>query len=177
MSNCPPKYIIWLEVVLVVGVLLGGLCAGSALAASRNPTTITSGTMIAYGKSQKAIFEKSVVLTRDGMVIRADRMTVYFKKDKAKKTEDSSDDSFGQKVDVVDAQGSVVIEKADTKATSGRAVYDKDEEKVVLTESPVAWQKGTRITGLRMTFYLKEERFVVEGESHVIIQEEPEGEE
>jgi len=133
--------------------------------------------MIAYGKSQKAIFEKSVVLTRDDMVIRADRMTVFFKKDKPKKTEDSSDDSFGQQVDVVEAQGRVIIEKGDVRATSGRAVYYKDEEKVVLTESPVAWQKGTRITGSRMTFYLKEERSVVEGGAHVILQEDPEGEE
>ena len=177
VSNCPPKYIIWLEVVLVVGVFWGGLCARSALAASRNLTTITSGTMIAYGKSQKAIFEKSVVLTSDDMVIRADRMIVFFKKDKPKKTEDSSDDSFGQQVDVVEAQGRVIIEKGDVRATSGRAVYYKDEEKVVLTESPVAWQKGTRITGSRMTFYLKEERSVVEGGAHVILQEDPEGEE
>ncbi len=174
--NRPPKYIIWLKVVLVVGVLAGGLCVRSALAASRNPTTITSGTMIVQGKSQKAIFEKSVVLTRDDMVIRADRMTVFFKKGKTRKTEDSSDDSVGQQVDVVDAQGRVIIEKADIRATSGRAVYYKDEEKVVLTESPVAWQKGTRITGSRMTFYLKEERSVVEGRAHVIVQEEPDGE-
>ncbi len=175
--NRPPKYIIWLEVVLVVGVLAGGLCARSALAASRNPTTITSGAMIAYGKSQKAIFEKSVVLTRDDMVIRADRMIVFFKKDKPGKTKDSSDDSVGQKVDIVEAQGTVIIEKGDIRATSGRAVYYKDEEKVILTESPVAWQKGTRITGSRMTFYLKKERSVVEGGAHVILQEEPEGEE
>lgn len=177
MFNRPPKHIIWLELVLVVSVLAGGLYARSALAASRNPTTITSGTMTVQGKSQKAIFEKSVVLTRDDMVIRADRMTVYFKKDQPRKTEKSSDDSFGQQVDVVEAQGSVIIEKADVRATSGRAVYYKDEEKVVLTESPVAWQKGTRITGSRMTFYLKEERSVVEGGAHVILQEDPEGEE
>lgn len=176
MFNRPPKYIIWLEVVLVVGVLAGGLCARSALAASRNPTTITSGTMIVQGKSQKAIFEKSVVLTRDNLVIHADRMIVFFK-DKSTKTEDSSDDSVGQQVDVVEFQGTVIIEKGDVRATSGRAVYYKDEEKVVLTESPVAWQKGTRITGSRMTFFLKEERSIVEGGAHVILLEESEAEE
>lgn len=165
-------------VTFVVGALVLGFIATSGLAASSNPTTITSGTMIAQGKSRKAIFEKSVVLTRENMVIRADRMTVFFKKDEPGKsenssTEKSSDDSFGQQVDVVEAQGHVIIEKEDGKATSGRAVYYKDEDKVVLTETPVAWQNGTRVTGTRMTIFLKEERSIVEGGSHVVIQEEP----
>lgn len=170
MSNRHPKLIIWLGMALAIG----GLYAVLAMAAPSNPLTITSGTMNAYGKSRKAIFEKSVVLTRDDMVIRSDRMTVFFKKDQPTQTQDSSSDPFGQQVDVAEAQGRVIMEKADANATSGRAVFYNDEEKVVLTESPVAWQNGTRITGLRMTFYLKEERFVVEGESHVIIQEDPE---
>jgi lipopolysaccharide export system protein LptA len=173
MSNRHLKLIIWLCMALAIG----GLYAVMAMAAPSNPLTITSGKMNAYGKSRKAIFEKSVVLTRDDMVIRSDRMTVFFKKGETEKTEDSPGDSFGQQVDVVEAEGSVLMEKSDARATSGHAVYDKDKENVVLTESPVAWQNGTRITGLRMTFYLKEERFVVEGKSHVIIREEPEGEE
>lgn len=172
MSNPYLKNIIRLVAVFAIECL----CLDFAMAAPRTPTTITSGTMVAQGKSRKAIFEKSVVLTRDDMVIRADRMIVFFKKGEAAKTEDSTGDSFGQQVDVVEAEGSVLMEKSDARATSGHAVYDKDKENVVLTESPVAWQQGTRITGLRMTFYLKEERFVVEGDSHVIIQEDPESE-
>ena len=163
---------------LVVILLTLGFVASSVIAASRNSMTIDSGMMTAQGKSRKAIFEKSVVLRREDMVIRADRMTVFFKKDEPGNSENpsneqSSDDSFGQKVDVVEAQGHVIIEKEDGKATSGRAVYYKDEDKVVLTESPVAWQNGTRVTGSRMTIFLKEERSIVEGGSHVVIQEEP----
>jgi len=151
---------------------VGGLWQGTGVAASGKPTTITSGTMTAQGKSRKAIFEKNVVLTREDMVIRADRMTVYFKKDPPQQEKPSSGDSFGQRVKVVDAQGHVIIEKKDGTARSGRAIYYKDQEKVVLTESPIAWQNGTRVTGKRMTIFLKEERSIVEGESHVIIPEE-----
>ncbi len=162
-------------------ILVVGFLGSSVMAASPNPTTITSGTMTAQGKSRKAIFEKNVVLTRDDMVIRADRMTVFFKKDKPAKpddssTENSSDDSFGKQVDVVEAQGSVIIEKADGNASSGRAVYYKDEDKVVLTESPKVWQNGTQVTGQRITIFLKEERSIVEGGAHVIIPEEADGE-
>ncbi|MDT7043826.1 LptA/OstA family protein [Candidatus Nitronereus thalassa] len=175
MSNPRRNLLSLSKVLLVIGVLWWGLFDAAGFAAPRNPTTITSGTMTAQGKSRKAIFEKSVVLTRDNMVIRADRMIVYFKKDSPGKSDKSSDDSFGQQVDVVDAQGHVIIEKEDGKATSGRAVYYKDEEKVVLTDSPVAWQNGTRVTGTKMTIFLKEERSIVEGGSRVVI-EESEGE-
>lgn len=175
VSNRRRNHLMLSKALLVMGVLWGGFSDGAGIAAPRNPTTITSGTMTAQGKSRKAIFEKSVVLTRDNMVIRADRMIVYFKKDSPGKSEKSSGDSFGQQVDVVDAQGHVIIEKEDGKATSGRAVYYKDQEKVVLTESPVAWQNGTRVTGTQMTIFLKEERSIVEGGSRVVI-EESEGE-
>jgi len=161
--------------------LVLGFLASTVVAAPQKPTTITSGTMTAQGKSRKAIFEKSVVLTREDMVIRADRMTVFFKKAQHGKpeessTKNSSGDSFGKQVDVVEALGSVIIEKADGNASSGRAVYYKDEDKVVLTESPKAWQNGTQVTGKRITIFLKEERSIVEGGAHVIIPEEAEGE-
>ena len=180
VSNRRRNLTIWVRgvvVVVVVGVLGGGFWGEMAEAASRQATTITSGTMTAQGKSRTAVFEKDVVLTREDMVIRADRMTVHFKKDAHGETRKQAGDSFGQRVDVIEAQGNVIIEKSDGKATSGRAVYYKDEEKVVLTESPVAWQEGTRITGTRMTIYLKEERSIVEGGSHVVILEEPDDEE
>lgn len=164
-----------LRMVLGVSVFGGGVCDVTGVAAAtRNPMTVTSDRMTAQGKSRKVIFEKSVVLTRDDMVLRANRMTVFFKKDKNGKSEKSSNESFEEKVDRMEAQGKVMIEKEDVKATSGRAVYYKDEEKVVLTESPVAWQNGTRVTGTRMTIFLKEERSIVEGGAHVIIPEESE---
>ena len=176
VPNCRRKLIVWSGMVLIVGIHVGEICAGTGLVASHRPMTITSETMIAQGKSQKAIFEQSVVLTREDMVIHADRMTVFFKKGTSGQAEKQSENSLGQQIHMVEAQGTVIIERADGKSTSGHAVYYKDEEKVVLTESPVAWQHGTRVTGTRMTIYLKEDRSVVEGKAHVMIsEEEPDG--
>jgi len=67
-----------------------------------------------------------------------------------------------------------VLERPDGKATSGRAVYYKDEDKIVLTESPVAWNSGTKVTGSRMTIFLREERSIVEGDSRVTISDNQE---
>ena len=174
MWNQYPKSWCYAGVTWSLAVFLGGVFVVNGTAAQKTPTTITSERMTVQGKARKAIFEKSVVFTREGMVIRANRMTVFFKKGKSQKAERSSGNSFEDELDMIEAEGSVIIEKADGNATSGRAVYYKDKHKVLLTESPVAWQNGTRVTGTRMTIYLKEERSVVEGHAHVIIPEEEE---
>lgn len=57
-------------------------------------------------------------------------------------------------------------------ATCQKAVYFADGEKVVLTGDPVAWEKGTRVSGKQITLYLAEERSVVEGGSHIRIEGE-----
>jgi hypothetical protein len=44
--------------------------------------------------------------------------------------------------------------------------------KVVLTGDPVAWERGTRVSGKQITIFLAEERSVVEGGSHVRIEGE-----
>ena len=175
MWNQCPKAWYHTGVAWGLAIFVGGMLAVSGNAAERTPTTITSERMTVQGKTRKAIFEKSVVFTREDMVIHADRMTVFFKKEKSEKTKNSSGNSFEEDLDIIEAEGSVVIEKSDGNATSGRAIYYKDEDKVLLTESPVAWQNGTRVTGTRMTIFLKEERSIVEGDAHVVIPEEEEG--
>ena len=46
------------------------------------------------------------------------------------------------------------------------------EKKIVLTGDPVAWERGTRVSGKQITIFLAEERSVVEGGSHVRIEGE-----
>ena len=68
--------------------------------------------------------------------------------------------------------GHVKIEKDNGKATCEKAVYFSDDEKIVLTGDPVAWEKGTRVSGKQITMFLAEDRSVVEGGSHVRIEGE-----
>jgi lipopolysaccharide export system protein LptA len=70
----------------------------------------------------------------------------------------------------IEATGRVKIEKENGRATCRRAVYFEEERKIVLTGEPVAWQKGTRVTGKQITMFLDEDRSVVEGGSHVTIE-------
>jgi lipopolysaccharide export system protein LptA len=72
----------------------------------------------------------------------------------------------------IEANGHVKIENVNSNATCEKAVYFTDEEKIILTGDPVAWEKGTRVSGKQITVYLAEERSVVEGGTHVRIEGE-----
>ena len=75
-------------------------------------------------------------------------------------------------VSQIEAIGHVKIENGNSNATCDKAVYLVGEEKIILTGDPVAWEKGTRVSGKQITIYLAEERSVVEGNTHVRIEGE-----
>lgn len=150
-------------------------------------TTITAKKMTVKNQDSQAIFEGSVVLTRGGLIVYSDRMVVSFRQadptgENGAKTAAPAASSAPAKgpdsvsnraVSKIEATGRVKIERDAGNATCDKAVYYRDEDKIVLTGSPVAWEKGTRVSGKQITMYLAEDRSVVEGGSHVRI--EPEG--
>lgn len=166
-----PEYRLSMLMVILVCGLVPAWAVPVAFAEGKKQTTITSQTMTVQGKSRQTTFEGMVVLTKRDFVMRADHMVVTFKKG-AQAGRQPGEEGTAEQVDHIEASGNVVIEKSDGKATCGRALYNKDEEKLVLTESPMAWQGGTKVKGAQMTMFLKEERSVVEGGSHVVILEE-----
>ena len=153
-------------------------------------TTITSKKMTVKNQDSQAVFEGSVVLTRGSLVVYSDRMVVMFRAQDAP----ASDDRKGREavkgvapskgpdampavsnrsVNQIEATGRVKIEKDSGSATCEKAIYYRDGDKIVLTGDPVAWDKGTRVSGKQITMFLAEDRSVVEGGSHVRI--EPDG--
>jgi lipopolysaccharide export system protein LptA len=154
-------------------------------------TTITASKMTVKNQENKAIFEGTVVLTKGNLVVHSDVMVVFFKPaepsgksvdgqaapalGKPEKAGTGRDDlpiMSNRSVSMIEATGRVLIEKEDGRATCRKAVYHGAEEKIVLTGEPVAWQKGTRVAGKKITMYLAEDRSIVEGGSHVLIQQE-----
>lgn len=153
-------------------------------------TTITSKKMTVKNHDSQAVFEGTVVLTRGSLVVYSDRMVVLFKPEGPAGGEDhqSRDATKGvpaskgsdvmptvsnRALNRIEATGRVKIEKESGSATCEKAVFYQSEEKIVLTGNPVAWDKGTRVSGKQITMYLSEDRSVVEGGSHVRI--EPDG--
>jgi lipopolysaccharide export system protein LptA len=160
-----------------------------------NPTTnITAKTMTVNNQENKAIFDGSVVLTQGELVVYSDHMVVSFRPSqngngpekeatagnragkpadkKAKAGKEAMPTVSDRTISMIEATGRVKIEKQDGRATCQRAVYYEDDKKIVLTGEPVAWQKGTRVTGKQITMFLEEDRSLVEGGSHVTIEGE-----
>ena len=163
-----------LRKTLAIGLVVVWFMSSYAMAAKNPPTTITSQTMTANNKAGTVIFQGDVHLTQADLDVQSDEMIVRFTTDETSQPAGSpSPDQGGKrKISVIEAKGNVVIVKGEGKATCGHAIYYKDEERIVLTESPVAWQGGTRVSGPKMTMYLKEDRSVVEGGTNVLIEEQ-----
>jgi lipopolysaccharide export system protein LptA len=153
-------------------------------------TTITSKKMTVKNQDSQAVFEGAVVLTRGSLIVYSDRMVVMFREqdtasiDNQKghqsvkggalsKGPDAGPAVSNRSVNRIEATGRVKIEKDSGSATCEKAVYYHEGDKIVLTGDPVAWDKGTRVSGKQITMFLAEDRSVVEGGSHVRI--EPEG--
>jgi lipopolysaccharide export system protein LptA len=166
-------------------------------------TTITAKKMTVRNQENKAIFEGAVVLTRGPLVVHSDTMVMLYQSNSDAvapssqaalcgsgeiasrgKTAPGRDykPNAGQampmvsdrKVCLIEASGNVTIEKDEGRAICRKAVFYQEEEKIVLTGDPVVWQRGTRVTGQKITMFLAEDRSVVEGGSQVTIV--PEGE-
>ncbi|MDF0676222.1 MAG: LptA/OstA family protein [Nitrospira sp.] len=160
------------------------------------PTTITSKKMTVRNQDSQAIFEETVVLTRGPLIVHSDKMVVLFtarNRASARPSEEGTDHPesvrnstapkehntvstmSNRSVSRVEATGDahrVRIQYENGNATCQKAVYFVDGEKIVLTGDPVAWEKGTRVSGKQITIFLAEERSVVEGGSHVRIEGE-----
>jgi len=153
-------------------------------------TTITAKKMTVKGQDSQAVFEGTVILTRGSLVVYSDRMVVMFStqdppvSDNQKgheavkgaapsKGPDAVPAVSNRSVNRIEATGRVKIEKDSGSATCEKAIYYHDGDKIVLTGDPVAWDKGTRVSGKQITMFLAENRSVVEGGSHV--RTEPDG--
>ena len=153
-------------------------------------TTITAKKMTVKNQDSQAVFEGAVVLTRGSLLVYSDRMVVMFRTqelpsgDSQKGPEavkggipargsDTVPAVSNRSVNRIEATGRVRIEKDSGSATCDKAIYYHDGDKIVLTGDPVAWDKGTRVSGKQITMFLAEDRSVVEGGSHVRI--EPDG--
>jgi lipopolysaccharide export system protein LptA len=148
---------------------------------------INSDSLVFRNHENTALFRGKVVMTKGDFVMRADQMIVHFdgtpltpSAQKSGKTGAPSSPvatdlpTFGNRaVSVIDATGNVVIQRGEKRAKSKKAVYHQQDETLVLTGDPEAWEEGYRVTGTKMTMFLREDRSIVEGSRVVINDREP----
>lgn len=124
------------------------------------PTVITSETLTTDSKAHTALFEKNVVAKKGDMTLYADKMLVYY-----------SDEKGSSNIKRIDAEGNVKLVKGDRVVTSKFAVYFADpEEHVIFTGDPRATQGENVVTGTKMTYFMKDDRSIVENSKVLLVE-------
>ncbi|QER42156.1 lipopolysaccharide transport periplasmic protein LptA [Thermodesulfobacterium sp. TA1] len=94
-----------------------------------------------------AVFTGKVQATRGDMQVFCDKLYVYYTTQEEKKN-----------ITKVVALGKVVIYKGKWKAYAEKAVYYKDQEKLVLEDNPKVWNEKNLVEGDIVVLYFNEDR-------------------
>jgi len=153
-----PFFIVSLFVLLLV--VHSTVPASSSAEKGKSPVVITSKTLTADNRNNKAVFEGNVIAKTEDITMHADRMIVFY-------------DNSENKISKIHALGNVRVHKQERAMFSDEAVFIDSEKKIVFTGKPRAVEGDNVITGTKITFFLSDERAVVEG-SRVILKNDGE---
>lgn len=150
------------------------LAAAPALPAQEvQPTVIVSEQldMSSTDTHTTFLFSRQVVVTGTNLRLTCDRLEVVTSR---KGDPTATIGKLGRFKSLI-AQGNVRIVQSDREAACGRAEVLPDDDKIILTESPVVRDlaNGATATGPRMVLYRGERRAVIEGAesdpSHIVL--------
>ena len=124
------------------------------------PIHITSDQVEAFQQQHQVVFSGHVVATQKDIVVRGDKMTVFYV-DKGPGDAKGSDLGGGS-VDKIVVEGNVQITQGERVATGKVATYYRADNKVVLTGDPRVVRNQDSIQGDRITLFLDSEKSIVE---------------
>ena len=117
--------------------------------ARRAPIDITSDTVEADQKTNTVIFKGNVVAKQEDTTLWANTLTILY-------------DQTTKKIKEIIATGNVKVVKVERRATSQKATFDQGKNKVTFDGDAVVREGANVIRGERITYYVEEERSVVE---------------
>ncbi len=122
---------------------------GFGFTATRAPIDITSDTVEADQRQNTATFKGNVVAKQEDVTLYANTLLIIY-------------DPETKKLKEIIATGNVKVVQVDRRATGQKMTFDQDKNKVVLDGDAVVREGTNVIRGERITFYVEEERSVVE---------------
>ena len=126
------------------------------------PVTITSAHLTYADSERRARFDGGVLAKGADLTISANQMDVFLQ---PRGQATTSQPITSGKVERIVAQGQIVITQPARRATGQQLVYTAAEDKVVLTGGPpsIFDAEHGKITGVSLTFYIHDDRVLVEG--------------
>jgi lipopolysaccharide export system protein LptA len=129
---------------------------------ANEPIHVEAERMESNQQEESVLFTGNVEAIQGILVIRADLMTVFYRKSE----EDSGSEKIASKsIDKLQASGNVKIIQDDWLASGDEMEYKTEGRKVVLTGNSKIWQGNSTVTGERIVLYLDEGKSIVENQS------------
>lgn len=133
--------------------------AGASVAGNdTNNTVITSERLTFDQKKSVAIFEGKVIVTDPALKIESERLTVSFSNDK--------------KVELIEAEGSVIITRDTIQANAQKAVYTVADGKITLFGNPSILRQKDSLSAETIIFWRNSNRILCEPNAHLTIYSE-----
>ncbi|MDR2861942.1 MAG: hypothetical protein LBV07_05285 [Syntrophobacterales bacterium] len=130
------------------------------------PIQITSNRMNAYDEKGMVVFEGNAIATQGDRIIRAETISIYYKKKKDDgSTRNSEDIQQSGDLDKIVARGKMKMTQGDRIVTGNEATYLHEEQKVIIKGNAVLTEGKNVIRGQQVVVFLEENRGVVEGNS------------
>jgi lipopolysaccharide export system protein LptA len=128
------------------------------------PIHIRSDKLEASQKEGTVVFEGHVVAQQEDLTMTSRKLVVYAMKEKTKAAKGPEEKpGMIERLDRIELSGDVKITQGDKLATCEKAVYYRQDQKIILSGNPQVSQGKDVLNGQLITLYLLEERSVVEG--------------
>jgi lipopolysaccharide export system protein LptA len=118
--------------------------------ASRAPIDITSDTVEADQKTNTVTFKGNVIAKQEDTTLYANTLVITY-------------DANTKKLKEIVAIGNVKVVQLEKRVTGQKVTFEQDRNKMVLDGEAVVREGANVIRGERITYYVDEERSVVEG--------------
>ncbi|MGH7795456.1 MAG: lipopolysaccharide transport periplasmic protein LptA [Candidatus Binatia bacterium] len=123
----------------------------------KDPIYITADWMEVDQKKNTITYKGRVVTIQNDMTMRSVTLTAYY------------DPEMKQMKRIV-AEGKVNATQGNRVATGDKAVFDDQAKTVTLTGSPVMRQGNSQVSGVKVVYYIEQDRAIAEGDGKVRVQ-------
>lgn len=123
----------------------------------KDPIYITADWMEVDQKQSTITYKGQVVTTQKDMTMRSEVLKAYY-------------DPQMKEIKRIIAEGKVNATQGNRVATGEKAVFDNQTKTVTLTGSPVMRQGNSQVSGVKVIYYMEEDKAVAEGNNKVRVQ-------
>jgi lipopolysaccharide export system protein LptA len=123
----------------------------------KDPIFITSDWMEVDQKKNTITYKGRVVTVQAEMTMRSETLTAYY------------DPEMKQMKQII-AEGKVNATQGNRVATGQKAVFDDKAKTVTLTGSPMMRQGNSQVSGVKIVYFVEQDKSIVEGDDKVRVE-------